>query len=1452
LLLLSNACESGDLAAVKELLPKVPRTAVNVAVQPHTSPPLTIAVHRGHLAIVAYLLEHTWVDIDTQDDDKISPRIAAVGSPNAVEMVTFMLDHPRFQGSFTIDTPDESGVSLIGQACVRGNLEVIKLLLARGANPKQRQVNLGDSGELGETCLHLAAQSGNVEAVKAMVEAGLTLDVLDCNQRTAIFSAVKYGMLNVVKWLVEMGVDLNWVDLVGLTPRDYADSIGMHQLAIYLARNGAQTQRSSLRQPRGFVAQWSRLWPYGDIVTPRNQPQLTQIGKYIYISGGWSDSENFDSSECFRLHLDTIRPTSLKTILEPKLRPFSLSSKKKGEHLVIFEHISDAIPEMPFTAPSSSSMEASSSSGSASDGSSLNITPITKKAWRVKCDIPDTCSARYSSVMFETPYQVRKGTVAYYEVKIIQMTDSGVVAIGMVPEDFTYQTALPGWSPNSYAYHSDDGASFTQDEPVYWGPAVYQGDTFGVGIHWDSGCVFYTYNGAFLGPIHKKDIGSKPLYGCIGLIGKGTTAEINFGAEESVSKFSELTSIQKHPWLFNFEVMAIKSERCVPNVAPVQGSAIERRMILLHEFPRLAMALGPYLVSLEPLEAFAYFLDTRTNDLFKLPYETASPLDQNVEMLQIAVSGDKLYGIDFSPGHSFQVDNPGYELSEVMVEAVVLSILDLKTRSWSVATVSLAHFKERPLLDIAASHVPLEDNKLWFLNSPNCPFYIDLLQMRAFRYSSQSQESLLLASDPTSISANRFQTPSGKSIDFNLWQAGTAFARIPSDEQLSKDIEEASRGALPLPLSQTSNYETWPWNGRSTIAATLEAIQPHLVPWNGQSDLRSQMPQPPRLPEPATLRTWKPSLGRTDAEYEYELANALEEETQTSEEVDAQNEASGGFKASSIEPAPNTQLVVFGGMPKVTREAAERHLSQAQERAAEEDLEIPSHAEVYSKGQVLLSSDLYFFLPKTREWVVPRVQGFLPTPKGQSDLIYIGGGRLIGFGGGNSTSVMPSEIEMLTLNASFSTDDKLGVFFNNPLCSDFEIVFPASNGTASETVKAHKAILIARSHFFQKVLSSPLPSTLLLSRAHDSSSDANRPEDIIPQNFELTRFEVPVQEVQYFRLMLQYLYSDTVPSDLLADSYCGFLDLVEMHFPEHLARLSELLLLNHLTADSRSTMASLGALLSDPHGLALADVQVNVEGGSPIMCHKVVLCARSDYFKALFGGSMVEGQKGVATIENIPYRVCFEIVRYLYTLTLNLDVLEEMVVDVLIWSNALSISDLYASVESIVISNLAAENVDYLLEIANAHHLPKLASECDRFKNSPTELLFHQQGDVDLELSAPKEKRKCTSELMEAIETMDFNLVNQGNYLPDENDTESVRQAKEVMRVFANFAMNAAGAMERLLPHMAAHHAEDANPEEEEGSDQEGDHNGNHNGDLEDDEDVTSGPLPNPPKKRKR
>ena len=112
----------------------------------------------------------------------------------------------------------ERAYSPLMHAAGAGNVELTRLLLARGAKVDHRDHN-------GERALLWAAYAGHVEIVRLLLAAGAAVQPADDPHRiTPLLKASGYGHLAVVRELLQAGADPNW--------RDHVDDTALHGAAL--------------------------------------------------------------------------------------------------------------------------------------------------------------------------------------------------------------------------------------------------------------------------------------------------------------------------------------------------------------------------------------------------------------------------------------------------------------------------------------------------------------------------------------------------------------------------------------------------------------------------------------------------------------------------------------------------------------------------------------------------------------------------------------------------------------------------------------------------------------------------------------------------------------------------------------------------------------------------------------------------------------------------------------------------------------------------------------------------------------------------------------------------------------------------------------------------------------------------------------------------------------------
>ncbi|KAM0333056.1 hypothetical protein ACHAQA_001713 [Verticillium albo-atrum] len=118
--------------------------------------------------------------------------------------------------------------------------------------------------------------------------------------------------------------------------------------------------------------------------------------------------------------------------------------------------------------------------------------------------------------------------IYYYEVTILSgKRDDTVVGIGFSGKSVALSRP-PGWEPESYGYHGDDGHCYAAHSGgKSYGPPFTTDDVIGCGVNFRTGTAFYTKNGHMLGHVFK-DIKGK-LYPSVGLKKTGEHIRVNFG-----------------------------------------------------------------------------------------------------------------------------------------------------------------------------------------------------------------------------------------------------------------------------------------------------------------------------------------------------------------------------------------------------------------------------------------------------------------------------------------------------------------------------------------------------------------------------------------------------------------------------------------------------------------------------------------------------------------------------------------------------------------------------------------------------------------------------------------------------------------------------------------------------------------------------------------------------------
>lgn len=114
-----------------------------------------------------------------------------------------------------------------------GNLEGLQKWLGRD------RANLHVRADNGETLLHKASFRGNVQMMKFLVEAGLSIASVDTGGFTPLHEAARGGQYAAAAYLIEIGAKMDARTSNGKTPEDLAKDKGAPELADMIAQGGA-------------------------------------------------------------------------------------------------------------------------------------------------------------------------------------------------------------------------------------------------------------------------------------------------------------------------------------------------------------------------------------------------------------------------------------------------------------------------------------------------------------------------------------------------------------------------------------------------------------------------------------------------------------------------------------------------------------------------------------------------------------------------------------------------------------------------------------------------------------------------------------------------------------------------------------------------------------------------------------------------------------------------------------------------------------------------------------------------------------------------------------------------------------------------------------------------------------------------------------------------------------
>jgi len=154
--------------------------------------------------------------------------IEAVQENDIKTVKRILKTHPQH-----INRHDNYGRNAILYAVIYKMDYIFEILLANGGC-----VNSIDSDN-GKSCLHYAAENGNLYICKKIVENGAELSLHDNMRHTPLHSAINLDNVKIAEYLIKSGADINNKGLNGATPLHYAAQLGSQSLLSLLIQYGS-------------------------------------------------------------------------------------------------------------------------------------------------------------------------------------------------------------------------------------------------------------------------------------------------------------------------------------------------------------------------------------------------------------------------------------------------------------------------------------------------------------------------------------------------------------------------------------------------------------------------------------------------------------------------------------------------------------------------------------------------------------------------------------------------------------------------------------------------------------------------------------------------------------------------------------------------------------------------------------------------------------------------------------------------------------------------------------------------------------------------------------------------------------------------------------------------------------------------------------------------------------
>jgi len=159
--------------------------------------------------------------------------------PIDIERLTEILDAGADPD--TVIKDDARGLNVLQYASLHGHIEVVQLLLDRGASPDRRGGN-----HVVHTALGISCENGYTDIARLLIERGADVNKTNTDERTPLHKTAIKGRPDTARLLLDHGAKANTKDLWGYTPLHLACQPGRPDVVRVLLAAGADVTMKDL------------------------------------------------------------------------------------------------------------------------------------------------------------------------------------------------------------------------------------------------------------------------------------------------------------------------------------------------------------------------------------------------------------------------------------------------------------------------------------------------------------------------------------------------------------------------------------------------------------------------------------------------------------------------------------------------------------------------------------------------------------------------------------------------------------------------------------------------------------------------------------------------------------------------------------------------------------------------------------------------------------------------------------------------------------------------------------------------------------------------------------------------------------------------------------------------------------------------------------------------------